>query len=481
MFLLLAASVNALSITSPANNAVVSHTITLGSSCANCTSVSYSVDGMPFFGSDGSFNAVLSTTSFIDGTHTIYATGQDVNGTENASVQFVTDNTAPVISLSSNGNTVVYSFSDAHFAMAYLESNASGSFTNTSVTQNGSFIMSASGSVKFVVIDSVNNSAQSTISVAVVQTDTVNPVVTLVQYSTMVVSSSGNIRVNYSFVEDHPFRSIVQFINSTGAVSSSTVIALSSPNDSRSDLVSFNLPTGIYSINVVVNDTSGNQGNNLRSNILYADGVPPNVSFSLYPVVVGVGGTITPTCTATDDSQAYGGAITTEIRNVQTNAVGRYTAICVGTDTAGNEAYATAQYDVNSSSSVAQYNYTSQNSSSYFNYTQWYNSYNQQQANSSVGSSVNNSVSPVVSANENAAPLVHQLDNATAESTAKSPAENLSTPLLSKFDFQKYKWHMTVLAIIFTVVIIIFVIYMMSRPKSLNDELEKDIEDRAKE
>ena len=479
LIILLSATASALTITAPNNNDVVGGTITFNASCTNCTNIRFSVDGN-LLGSN-----TYITSSIVDGTHALTATADVVNSTENAAITFITDNSAPSLSLTSSGSTVTYAFTEPHFLRGYIETNASGSFSNSTISQNGTITMSASGTARLTVFDTLGNFAQTSISVSITVVDTTAPTVTIPDSSTILVSGRGSVKVNYSYIESNPSIAVIQFLDSSNNVAQSQTISLSSANQSRADTISLSLSDGLYSLRIYVNDTAKNSGSATKSSFLYADTHAPNITFTLSSTNVVIGTTITPTCTAIDSSTSYGGTINITTRNIDTTRTGTRTAICEAFDSMLYSALATVSYKVNATSTLTNYTYnlTTQNTTT--NYT-----YRGINATSGKSTSTTNTTTTkttngttttttTTTTKDDVNELVNQLNNLTAESEKNETPEETSEPLLSKINLKDYKWLFTSLAVVFTLAIIIFIIYMMSRPKTLNDEIDQDLENRA--
>ncbi|MEM3654348.1 MAG: NosD domain-containing protein [Candidatus Micrarchaeia archaeon] len=95
---------------------------------------------------------------------------------------------------------------------------------------------------------------------------------------------------------------------------------------------------------------SDQAGNSNISNLItiYFDNINPTISsFTLSSTVVYVGDTITYNCTASDNSESYGGSVTTVVTGIDTSSAGTKTARCTATDTAGNSIYEEITYTVN--------------------------------------------------------------------------------------------------------------------------------------
>ncbi|MFH8119592.1 MAG: NosD domain-containing protein [Candidatus Aenigmatarchaeota archaeon] len=94
---------------------------------------------------------------------------------------------------------------------------------------------------------------------------------------------------------------------------------------------------------------SDEAGNSNISDIItiYFDNLEPSITnFIISPTTVYVGETITYNCSASDNSESYGGSVTTTVTGIDTSSAGTKTATCIAIDTAGNNATATMIYYV---------------------------------------------------------------------------------------------------------------------------------------
>jgi len=80
--------------------------------------------------------------------------------------------------------------------------------------------------------------------------------------------------------------------------------------------------------------------------VLFVDLIPPVIDFTLSPTSVSIGGTVSYSCNATDNSEPYGGTVTISVTGISTNTPGIKTATCTAIDSAGNRAIREINYTV---------------------------------------------------------------------------------------------------------------------------------------
>jgi PGF-pre-PGF domain-containing protein len=105
---------------------------------------------------------------------------------------------------------------------------------------------------------------------------------------------------------------------------------------------------GVYTIKVYANDTSNNL-NDLEKINITVDNTNPSGIFSCSPSYVGIGATMTCTCTISDALSGIDSSATNYTLHPSTDSVGSFSQTCMFEDFAGNTESLSASYTVSSS------------------------------------------------------------------------------------------------------------------------------------
>jgi hypothetical protein len=107
------------------------------------------------------------------------------------------------------------------------------------------------------------------------------------------------------------------------------------------------LTDGLFNITAYATDSAGNANFSEKIQVRL-DNTPPSIAYSCSPDTVSLGGTVTCTCSPTDDGSGINTTATTKTPAINTEAAGEFTQTCLYADLAGNVRTKDATYTVNS-------------------------------------------------------------------------------------------------------------------------------------
>ncbi|MBU0470784.1 MAG: PGF-pre-PGF domain-containing protein [Nanoarchaeota archaeon] len=307
-------------------------------------------------------NASFNTALLSDGIYnlTINATNSTGSVVSNTSVTGITvDNTAPVVTLiNSSFNTtdttpsVTFNFTDTVFATASCVLYLNGTAYNTSTVNNATnteltvntTLSDGSYSANVNCTDSSSNEGNSSSITVIV--DTRVPVTTFnspTSGSYHLVDFVLNVTVTDALT--------VQYRIENGSNSSQVVVNYTNMSNPSGNFwnATINISTisdWNYTLRINATDALGN-ANTTETLVFGVDTTNPTIS-SVSCNNINVGGSQSCSCTAADNSQSFGGSVSTSISSASTSTSGTKTVTCTATDSAGNTATSDASYTVSS-------------------------------------------------------------------------------------------------------------------------------------
>ena len=199
-----------------------------------------------------------------------------------------------------------------------------------------------------ITVTTLNATATYPWKIPVLVNDTTYP---LISYGLNTESNNANksqnwVYVNVSIIEDFPYLIIFLIYNSTGEVNLTNYTM--ADQNSNTTINWTGLADSLYSYNVSIVDTSGNENNSIGVRNITLDTTDPIAIVSCSQTTVYSGSSFPCTCSGTDAtsdvSTTSGSSTSGTVAN--TNLAGTFTYTCTVTDYAGNSASATTTYIV---------------------------------------------------------------------------------------------------------------------------------------
>ncbi|MBU2443939.1 MAG: PGF-pre-PGF domain-containing protein, partial [Nanoarchaeota archaeon] len=237
-------------------------------------------------------------------------------------------------------------------------------------TANGQTGTATNGTAKLLNLSTLSQGARTIIVEAADEAgNKVNSTARVINVDTANPSAVINSPANNSWTSDTTPEISFTLTDNLDTVLNYTIFINETANvtgtDSNGTAKLVNLSTltdGVYSIKVEAADEAGNKVNSTAL-ALNVDNTPPVISaFTLSDNTPRKNQDVTGTCTVTDNSESFGGSVTTNITGIDTTTTGSSrTATCTATDSAGNNVTSTASYSVHSVSSGGGGTYTPPN------------------------------------------------------------------------------------------------------------------------
>ena len=322
------------------------------------------------------WNVSVNTTDLGDGEHTVRAVTNDTNNNANNSetilvridrtlpynisletVSFNTTDSTPNISIRAmdglykNFTCRLYVNNVTYNTSNIVNGTATFLTVSTALNDNNTWAFSANCTDGSGNTNTTFNSVVTSINVTI---DTTLPLVSAfnVPASTFQIADFlVNVTVNESGSKDARY---VQFRLENGTNAGQIITNYSNGNLTLNGsnywtaLLGIDLvPDWNYTLRINATDWLGNSNTTQTLTVAFDNSDPVISAFTCSDI--GTGDAQSCTCTATDNSQSFGGTVTTSITSVDTGASGIKTAGCTATDTAGNQREDSTTFTISSS------------------------------------------------------------------------------------------------------------------------------------
>ncbi len=360
-------------IHSPANTSNHTSNFLINATAENASFVSYRYENSTTNSSwismsnpTGDFwNATFNISSVADGRYTLRINASDgaVDNTT-ATITFNIDTTAPLVYIanssfntSDNTPSIFVNFTDAYSSSAnctlYFNNTAYNSSTINNAT-NSELTVNASISDGVYTITANctdflgNRGTSSAISVTI---DTISPSAAAFNSPASSSYHNTNFVLNVTITGSPAY---AQYKLENGTNSSQIFINYTNLTNSASNFWNAtinitSLANWNYTIRILAADALNNT-NSTQTILINLDAANPSIA-SFACSDINQGSSQSCTCTASDNSQSYGGAVITSISSADTSTAGSKSVVCTATDTAGNTNTNSATYTVNAAAS----------------------------------------------------------------------------------------------------------------------------------
>ncbi|MBU1973998.1 MAG: PGF-pre-PGF domain-containing protein, partial [Nanoarchaeota archaeon] len=311
--------------------------------------------------SSGNWSVGENMTGLIEGYQSVMVFANDTRNNSGWStvLYFTVDRTAPtVILVNSSFNTtdttpaVTFNYTDALFVAASCVLYFNGTAYNTSTVNNGTntalivnnTLSDGSYSVNVNCTDGSNNQGNS--SLITINIDTGSPAVTTFNSPTNGSYNKIDFVLNVT-VTGSPLT--VQYRIENGSNTSQVVVNYTNMSNPSGNLWNATINVSAiadwnYTVRINATDALGNS--NITETLLFSiDDTNPSVS-SFSCSNVNEGASQSCTCSGADNSQSFGGSVSTSVSSVSTSTAGTKTVTCTATDSAGNTATSDTTYIV---------------------------------------------------------------------------------------------------------------------------------------
>jgi len=349
------------------------------SAVANCTVI---IDATSSYNSNytaiNTSTATFNTSVLAQGNHTGNFTCTDRSGNTARTMQsFLVDTQTPVVAVLAPFNTTPEATNNSNLTRSRIHLNIS--VTANDSTQNVSAVLfnvtdgstvtsynaTQNGTIQWVLALNTTGMAEGNHTVLVIANDTFTNNVNKTQsFVFQIHRSSPNLTINAPLPSSGHKATFRINITAIGALRVNyTLENLSNNNitnngnltnqldsDWNVTLLNFSsVPDGNYTLRIGAVDEFGNY-NNTQTIVVLIDKTAPVISQLACDDVVE-NGDPDCTCTATDNSQSFGGNLTTSVIEPSTSTTGTKTATCLATDFMGNNVSTTDQFVVSDAGS----------------------------------------------------------------------------------------------------------------------------------
>lgn len=319
---------------------------------STATSVTFTLPTGPIqIQGNNTFITYFDSTLSNDGNYTLIATAVENGNIVTATKTITIDNKAPTITIntptSNNpffGRAVLIDFTvnDATPTTLVFVLKDQNNNVMVNATQESFSVPANEGNytIEIIAKDQLNRVASAKCNGCII-IDKTSPAITITQPSSLILTK-GKINIAYQTTEPYPENITIVLRDSGNSVAHTSRFTATTQNFEITPSVN----EGIYSLEIILTDKSGNTGSVRKENMFYVDYTAPTVTFTLDKTTVNVNEAITASCQATDNSQNQGGNVTVIADPINTNTPGTYKIYCTATDTVGNEKKANYTYVV---------------------------------------------------------------------------------------------------------------------------------------